>query len=288
MRRREMLIASGVALFGLAASPSARLFAAEEKKKRKILFFTKSAGYVHSVVKRDGDKLSFGEKTMTDLCATVGIDVVCSQDSKVFDGDLNEFDAFMHYTTGDLKTNAQPMSESQKNKMLEAIEKGKPFFGLHTGTHPFRTEKGTDPYIAMVGAEFDGHDSQQKAKQKVVSPNFPGAEKLGESFEMFEEWYTYRKFAKDLRVILLQETSGMKGPHYQRPDFPSTWARMHGKGRVFVTSLGHREDVWTGKIFSQVTLGGLAWCLGDVDADVKPNVMQVCPKIFEAPEKKSA
>jgi len=36
-------------------------------------------------------------------------------------------------------------------------------------------------------------------------------------------------------VILVQETRGMKGGCYQRPDFPSTWARPHGKGRAFFT-----------------------------------------------------
>ena len=47
----------------------------------------------------------------------------------------------------------------------------------------------------------------------------------------------------------------MKGEDYQRPNFPATWARMHGKGRVFYTSMGHREDVWTNPIFQNLLAG---------------------------------
>ncbi|MCX7824513.1 MAG: ThuA domain-containing protein, partial [Verrucomicrobiae bacterium] len=68
---------------------------------------------------------------------------------------------------------------------------------------------------------------------------------------------------------------------YERPPFPCTWARMHGKGSVFYTSMGHREDVWTSKIFRQVLLGGLSWALGRAKADITPNLAQVAPKANE-------
>ena len=70
----------------------------------------------------------------------------------------------------------------------------------------------------------------------------------------------------------------MDGAMYQRPPFPATWARKHGKGRVFFSSMGHREDVWTNKTFQQVLLGGIAWALGNVDADITPNIGKVTPK----------
>ncbi len=62
------------------------------------------------------------------------------------------------------------------------------------------------------------------------------------------------------------------------PPYPGTWARMHGQGRVFYTSMGHREDVWTNEeYFQPIVLGGLAWALGRVDADVTPNISKVTP-----------
>ena len=118
---------------------------------------------------------------------------------------------------------------------------------------------------------------------KVVSPKFPGMEKI-KDFRMLEEWYAMKNLAKDLHVILVQETEGMTEGCYQRPPYPATWARIHGKGRVFYTSLGHREDVWESSIMKQIRLGGLAWVLGEVDFDPVPNIDQVTPGANQLPK----
>ena len=107
---------------------------------------------------------------------------------------------------------------------------------------------------------------------------YPRLNSVGESFRLFEEWYTFKKIRTDIHVILALETEGMLGRIYDRPPLPATWARIYGRGRVFYTSLGHREDVWTSKIFAQIVLGGLAWAMGNVDADVTPNFNQVTPR----------
>ncbi|MEZ6152671.1 MAG: ThuA domain-containing protein [Pirellulaceae bacterium] len=112
----------------------------------------------------------------------------------------------------------------------------------------------------------------------VASPMFPGMENLGAEFKLIEEWYSMKNFAPDLHVILAQETVGMKGGMYQRPSYPSTWARRHGQGRVFFTSMAHRENVWIEQPFQQIVLGGLAWVLGNVDVDITPNIATVTPE----------
>ena len=271
MKRREMLLSTGAAMLGLSAFPLGWV-AADEKKKPKILYFTKSAGFVHSVVKREGKPLAFSEILLTELGKKNGFDVVCSQDAAVFDGDLGQYDLFAFYTTG------EPLGKEQKKKMLDAVAAGKPFVGIHAATDTYRGKKEIDPYIAMIGGEFQNHGQQQKAKMKVVSQQFPGAKDLGEGFAMLEEWYAGKNFSKDLHVILLQETQGMKGDMYKRADFPATWAKMSGKGRVFYTSMGHREDVWQNKKFQDVLLGGIAWALGNAEADIRPNLAEVAPK----------
>ena len=138
-----------------------------------------------------------------------------------------------------------------------------------------------DPFIHMLGGGFVSHGPQQAATMRITSPGFPGMKGLGESFKLREEWYAMKNFAKDLHVILVQETKGMKGGCYQRPPFPSTWARMQGKGRVFYTAMAHREDVWAGQPFQQVLLGGLAWTLGNANADVTPNIEKVTPQAWQ-------
>jgi type 1 glutamine amidotransferase len=58
---------------------------------------------------------------------------------------------------------------------------------------------------------------------------------------------------------------------------------MHGKGRVFYTSMGHREDVWTNPLYQTLLMGGLNWALGRVDADITPNLAQVTPEAMVLP-----
>jgi type 1 glutamine amidotransferase len=92
-----------------------------------------------------------------------------------------------------------------------------------------------------------------------VDPTFPGL-KGQTDFTLHEEWYSLKNFQPDLHVILVQDTEGMRGPSYQRPNFPATWARMHGKGRVFYTSLGHPAD-FDDPAFRKLLLNGICWTL---------------------------
>ena len=66
MQRREMLLTTGAAALGLSTFPFGWA-AAAEKKKQKLLYFTRSAGFEHGAVKRKGDELSFSEKVMTEM-----------------------------------------------------------------------------------------------------------------------------------------------------------------------------------------------------------------------------
>jgi uncharacterized protein len=279
-----------------AAPPTGTIRAA----RRRILFFTKSASFQHSSIARKGEELSHAERVLTELGKQHSFEVVATKDGTVFDGDLSSFDAFFFYTTGDLTqkgTDGQPpMSAEGKRRLLEAVAGGKGFLASHCGSDTFhgkgdrRSEQPAaerDPYINMLGGEFISHGPQQKSRQVVCSPSFPGIEGVGESFEMNEEWYSLKNFADDLHVILLQDTQGMQGEDYQRPPFPSTWARRHEKGRVFYTSMGHREDVWTNPVFQQILLGGIRWACGDAEHTIAPNLTEKAPgsRVMPPPRK---
>jgi hypothetical protein len=254
--------------------------------------FTRSQGYEHDVIKRakDGD-LSLAEKIVTELGKKHGFEVTCSKDGRDFLPEtIAKFDAFLFQTTGDLTKEGgdknPPRPPEGKNALLDAIAAGKGFAGCHCASDTFHTPgKNTenqdrdklDPYIAMLGGEFITHGAQQTAKMKVTDDSFPGAKEL-KDFEKNEEWYALKNFAPDLHVILLQSTEGMKGDMYQRPDFPATWARKHEKGRVFYTSMGHRDDVWKSDVMQNLLAGALSWVFGNVDVDIKPNIDTVAPK----------
>jgi type 1 glutamine amidotransferase len=300
MHRRDLLktglaaVAAGAAPFPLgwtAPAPGA---------KRRILMYTHSQGFEHPVVKRKNGQLSLAETIVTDLGKKHGFDVTCTKDGREFTPEnLAKYDGFLFETQGNLSSERSldgqpPMTAEGKAALLKAVAGGKAFVGCHCASDTFHTPgKGNenqppdkrDPYIRMVGGEFIVHGAQQKARMRVIDHKFPGAPK-GDDFELQEEWYALKNFAPDLHVILVQETEGMKGVMYQRPNYPATWARKYEKGRVFFTSMGHREDVWQNPVFQALLLGGLNWAVGNVQADITPNLAEATPKAGELLEKK--
>lgn len=289
---------------------------AKTSENKKLLFFTRSQGFQHDVVNRnkpDGKKflgekgkLSHAEFLLTKWGKENNIDVTCTKDGRVFiPEEIAKYDAFFFYTTGDLTEEkavdgSVAMPKEGKQALLDAIAKGKGFIGSHCATDTFHSKgdrqknqpvSERDPYIQMIGGEFIVHGEQFKAKMKVCS-SFPGAQGMSD-FDLHEEWYSLKNFSPNLHVILAQDSTEAnalwkkdKNPKrveggnafHIRPLHPATWARMHDKGRVFYTSMGHREDVWTNDTFKTILMSGLNWALGRVDADVSANISKATPE----------
>lgn len=290
--RRQVL----KALAATALAPSL-VRAAQAPKTRRVLFFTKSTTFEHPVVKRKGEELGHAEKILIELGKKNGYEVTATKDGGIFDKSLAEYDAFFFFTTGDLTGKASdgspPMSPAGKAALLEAVKSGKGFLGSHCASDTFHSagkafeaQPNPDPYIAMLGGEFIRHGEQQKARAVVTDKSFPGLKASGEALEVLEEWYSLKNFAPDIHVLQVLETKGMRNPDYQRPPFPVTWARRHGKGRVWYTALGHREDVWTNPAFHELVLGGLSWATGQSEADTTPNLEKVAPGAGTIPPEK--
>lgn len=299
MNRRSFLRTTTAAtLAGWATHRTARAAA----PARKILFFSKSSGYEHEVISYKKGQPSFAEKVLAELGAKNHWTFTFSKDGSLFaPAYLAQFDAVFFYTTGNLcepGTDGQPaMSPEGKQALLDYVAGGKGFIGTHSASDTFHTnnesKKGperyrnfgdvADPYVKFIGGEFIKHGAQQSATMRVVDAKFPGLAAHAAGFALQEEWYSLKDFRPDLHVLLLQETETMKGIEYERPAYPATWARKHGKGRVFYTSMGHREDVWTSPIFQDILTGGVSWAVGNVEADVTPNLDAVAPKWAQNP-----
>ena len=290
MQRRQFLRTTA------ALSLGSLCLRAADAPRRKILFFTKSSGFEHDVISYKKGQPSFAEKVLGEIGARNRWEFVLSKDGSLFTPEyLKQFDALFFYTTGNLcepgTDKNPPMTEQGKQALLDYVASGKGFIGSHSASDTFHTrnesKKGpdryknfgaaADPYVKMLGGEFIKHGAQQKAAMRCVDATFPGLAKYAAGFEMNEEWYSLKDFRSDIHVLLVQEVAAMKGIEYERPAYPATWARMHGKGRVFYTSMGHREDVWTSPVFQEILTGGIAWALGDAKADVTPNLAQAAP-----------
>ncbi len=289
------LLLAALLLTGPIAAPVRGEEPAAEKSNephRRILVFTRSAGFQHSVVAAKGDKPTFIETILQPIAAKHNWELVVTKDGSVFTAEnLAKFDAFIFYTTGDLTSEksadgSKAMPKEGKEALFEAIKSGKGFVGFHCATDTFHSHGDKiDPYIEMLGGEFITHGSQQPSHLQLTDAKFPGAAAIGEDFKVTEEWYALKNFAPDLHVICVQDTAGMSGGMYQRKPYPETWAHAYGKGRVFYSSMGHRDDVWQNPKFQSLFIGGISWAAGNVEADVTPNIASVTPDAVAAPKK---
>jgi type 1 glutamine amidotransferase len=272
----------------------------------RVLYFTKSAGYEHDIVRHTGGVPSHSERVLLKVGAAHGIDFVFSKDGSLFSpAYFAQFDAVMFFTGGDISSigdDGHPaVTPEGKLALLDAVADGMGFLAVHSAGDTWHTlESGggnpayrhhryrnhgdaSDPYIRMLGGEFINHGEQQVATARIVDPRFPGFAGLGVSWRLHEEWYSLKEFAPDLHVLLVLETDGMAGADYQRPPFPLAWARRHGKGRVWFNGLAHRADTWDSAAFQEMLRGGLEWAGRRVDADIVPNIADVTPEAHVFP-----
>jgi type 1 glutamine amidotransferase len=275
--------------------------------KRSVLVFTKSSGWEHDVVKTTGGNPSIVERAVRELGKKHGFEVAATKDGRIFDSkELRAHSAVFFFTTGVLTKSATdgqpPMSDQGKKALLEAVAGGLGFVGAHSASDTFHTQpdpedhsnryiahgEQSDPYLRMLGGEFIIHGSDprlQTANLVVNDASFPGLEGVTSPVSLNEEWYSLKDYSPDLHVILTLDTEGMKGECYQRAPYPVTWARMHGKGRVFYAAMGDRPENWENAFFLNLLAGGIRWATGDASANLSKNIKEVAPGYAQIPPK---
>ena len=252
-----------VAALGSVAVLAAGLvcLAAEGKPaKKRILFYSESEGFRHSVVTRPlTGEVAWAEKILKDLATKAGyeIDLTQSYHDMKDPKQLDRYDAIVMYTSGNPKFN--------QKALFEFIRSGKALIGIHAATDTWRAEG--EEYPKVIGAAFTHHGSTNKEKVtiKVEDRNHPATKMLDPEWLVADEIYQHNRFSRnDIHVLMSIDTTKTNlGPQKMEAggDYPIAWTREEGKGRVFYTALGHREDVWTNPTFQEHLLGGLAWAM---------------------------
>jgi len=184
---------------------------------------------------------------------------------------LKQYDAVIFAnTTGDL-----PLPDNQA--LLDWIKSGKGFVGMHSAADTFH---GFAPYIDMLGGEFKAHGAQVQVDAINQDQECPICRHLPANWEVFDEIYQFKNFerAKVHGLLTLDKHPNDKTPG----DYPVSWCKEYGKGRVFYTSLGHREDVWdpnwtdrknskeVAEAYQKHILNGIRWALGLEKFDARP------------------
>jgi type 1 glutamine amidotransferase len=169
---------------------------------------------------------------------------------------LEKYDGFIFANT----TGVLPLAD--KAAFLNAIKGGKGFVGMHSASDTFHGKTEVDPYTEMLGGEFETHHEQVGVECLVQDRDHPATKPLGQSFCIErEEIYLIKTYdpTKVNELLVLDKHPNKK---QEAGRFPIAWCKQYGDGKVFYTSLGHREDVWLNETYQKHILGGIKWSLG--------------------------
>jgi type 1 glutamine amidotransferase len=243
-----------------------------QPKKKKVLAIGAVAGFQH-------DSVSNGLATIWNIGHDTGLwDTYIRTDTqlitkKKLEGNaknLEYFDAVYFYTTGEL-----PMDDEQKAALLSFVhDDGKGFIGGHSAIDTFYR---WPEYGEMVGAYFDNHPwGQFQAPIIVEDRNFPAMRAFAPTFVIHDEIYQPSKeFSREkVRVLARLDENQIdlnhQGVKRTDKDFAVAWVKTYGKGRVFYSTFGHREEVYDRPDIKAMYREAVKWAMGLVDGDATP------------------
>lgn len=262
---------------------------AKPKRARKLLVYSLSHGFKHNSRLIGEEMLKLIERKTSAFALTI------NNDSTVWTSDyLGQFDAIA-------VLNATSLHGGFKGENREAfinfVHDGGGLFGCHAATDGGK--RWWPEYSELWGGAFGGHPWGKSGTWRIQ--NYDPRHALnkcfhGEGFDINDELYRqihpYRKGCfRTLTCIDLtakQNTHNNNGkiktvppeaerkPGEPKPanvplnlerEYPTSWCKKAGKGRVFYATFGHNESAyWNPKVVEHY-LRGLQYALGDLDAD---------------------
>lgn len=195
---------------------------------------------------------------------------------------LNQYDGVIFANT----TGTLPIPDV--DAFIEWIKEGHAFIGMHSATDTFHGKDGVSPYTEMINGAFLTHGAQAEVECLVEDPEHSATKHLGEDWVVFDEIYILKDHDRNAvhSLLNLDKHPNTKDPGY----YPIAYCRDFGKGRMFYTSLGHREDMWdpnwtdgggnrknapeVAEAYQQHILNGILWALKETDGSGKPQDLE--------------
>lgn len=233
-------------------------------KSKKLLIVSVTKGYRHQ-------SIPVAEKVIQQLGAASGrftVDFARTDEelaAKMTPAALKNYDGVLFAST----TGTLPLPD--KEAFLNWIRAGHAFIGIHAATDTFL---GDMPFIEMIGGEFLGHGPQLKVVLNVDDGKHASTLNFDKTYEIFDEIYTFKNFdRKKVHMLLSLDKNPNKNDkeNFEKPGYyPIAWCRNYGKGRVFYTALGHRDDVLESEMFKKHLLGGIRWAFKQAGGSATP------------------
>jgi glucose/arabinose dehydrogenase len=260
------------------------LFAVKDKRAPiKVLMLTATTGWRHY------EAIEAAKKVMAELDKTTEFDITMSEDVSVFTPEkLAKYDLlFLSNTTlrvaepddGTEKRKTGPsnhtdlapeLTKAQEQAMLNFVRGGKGLVVTHSGVDANYGSKG---YREMIGGGlFRAHPWTQHVRVNVEDKSNAAVSHLGDGFGLRDEIYvtdTNPRWNSHVLLSLDMPSVGIDAGHPDNTsdDYPVSWIRNYGQGKVFVTVLGHFADVWHSPAYLQHVLQGMRMAAGRIPAD---------------------
>ncbi|TKC07153.1 ThuA domain-containing protein [Pedobacter frigoris] len=216
-------------------------------KKKRILVFSKTAGFHHSSIDE-------GIAAIQKLGLENNFDVDTTKNSELITAkNLKKYAAVVFLsTTGDIFNN------EQQKAFEDYIRAGGGYAGIHAATD---TEYDWTWYGKLAGAYFASHPAQQIAELQVLNNKTIATKHLPAIWKRKDEWYNFKDIQKGLKVLINLDEKSYKGG-INGTEHPVAWYRDFDGGRSFYTALGHVEESYTDPLFLKHILGGIQYAMG--------------------------
>lgn len=253
-----------------------------------------------SLVPAEEQAVAYGKAGGFDVTTLKGYEPgVGKQDLTFFTPDyLNQFDGLMMMANGDIG-----MTPVQKKAIVDFVKNGKAFIGVHCATvmmydFPEYGEMLGAYYFQSITTPLLGNNVPVNQRRvgvlKVEDNSHPATRMFASSWPIAEEFYTFASapWSADAPELNISSPGDFKAPMGFRRDrvhvllsldtdhtnleglaprariskggdYPQSWWKTYGTGRVFYTSLGHLPETWTNdSAFRAHLTGGIRWALG--------------------------
>jgi type 1 glutamine amidotransferase len=218
------------------------------KKGKKILVFSKTAGFRHTSSIVAGKKyiLELGKKNKFGVDTTESSDVFTPEN-------LKKYAAVVFLcTTGNV------LNDDQQKAFEGFIRNGGGYVGIHSAAD---TEYDWPWFGELNGAYFKNHPRPQEAIFNIVDPNHIATAHLPNPWKRWDELYNFKWIGTDLNVLIkIDESSYTGGGNGE--DHPMAWYHEFDGGRGFYTALGHDNRSWEDPLYVQHVLGGIQYAMG--------------------------
>lgn len=215
----------------------------------RVLVFTKTAGFHHS-------SIPDGVKALQKMGKEHHFEVDTTSDASLFTEDsLKKYAAIIF-----LNTTGNVLNDFQQADFKRYIQAGGGYVGIHGASD---CEYHWPWYGRLVGAYFESHPHQQKAKLIVhKDKNFPVTDSLPNPWIRKDEWYNFITPPKDVHVLVSIDEKSYEGGK-NGADHPMVWYHDFDGGRAFYMELGHTSESYAEPAFLKLLWAGIKYAIGN-------------------------